>query len=526
MKSKLSLLFLLLSIQVIYATNYYVSSNIGSNSNSGLSSNSPFATIQTAIDLTNSGDTVFIMNGTYSNAFSWQDVMYIDRSGTAGAPIVYQNYQTDQPLIQFDGWTGIKIEGGISYIEIIGLTVQGNNDNIALNDALNQPAGCNDLSGTVEAQYNGNGIFSEGRFNGHNHHITIKNCTVFDCGGAGISAIQSDYITVENCTIFDNAWYSIYGNSGLTFYQLWNLDNNITNYRNIVRNNILYNNKMLVPWVDAPCGITDGNGIIIDDSRNTQNGSTLGTYTGRTLIENNVVYENGGRGIHVFESDHVDVLNNTCYKNGQSPEINDGEITAIFCDDVNIYNNILVANDGEKLNSVFMATNTIYDYNLNDNSTNYDQLGVNSILGVDPLFTDLSQYDFTLQTASPAIDAGWTTTNFYSKEDIDGVPRPQGMEVDLGAYEYQIPNPVSDIVISDQCILIHEFISQNTLRLEGDWTNYQVEIFNTMGQSLWNRSNLSGYIEVDLSVFSDPLLIIKIENQLNNQLCAELIYNP
>lgn len=60
----------------------------------------------------------------------------------------------------------------------------------------------------------------------------------------------------------------------------------------IVRGNILWDNS------NPPNG-TDGNGLIIDDFRNTQHGSTNGTYPNYTLVENNVAYHNGAYGVAV-----------------------------------------------------------------------------------------------------------------------------------------------------------------------------------------------------------------------------------
>jgi hypothetical protein len=51
----------------------------------------------------------------------------------------------------------------------------------------------------------------------------------------------------------------------------------------------------------------------------------------------------------------------------------------------------------------------------------------------DPLFTSLLARDFTLQSASPAVDAG-TDTGIH--RDHNGVSRPQGPSYDIGAYEY------------------------------------------------------------------------------------------
>jgi len=58
----------------------------------------------------------------------------------------------------------------------------------------------------------------------------------------------------------------------------------------------------------------------------------------------------------------------------------------------------------------------------------------------DPLFNDTESGDFTLQTGSPAIDAG---DNGYitASTDLAGNPRIQNNTVDLGAYENQVTPP-------------------------------------------------------------------------------------
>ena len=350
---------------------YYVSGS-GDDKNSGISTSSAFRTIQKAADITNPGDTVLIMNGVYTNLAKAPSVVSIKRSGTANAWIRYKAYPGHLPKIKHNTWNGILISSGASYIEINGLEVIGNNANITLDYALSQKTNrSNPLT-------SGNCINIDGRANGHVHHIRILNNKVHDCGGAGIGALQADYVKVDNNTVFNNAWYGVYGCSGISMGSNWNSDTN-RRYKMFVTNNKVYNNRMYIPWI-AVGKITDGNGIIIDTSRNDQN-SNLDAYGGRTLIQNNLTFNNGGSGIHTFLSDHVDIVNNTAVLNNQSPEIKSGQIFARGSSDVRILRNILYAFPGKNINNDDNQNkNVIYDYNLYINSSKVSVKGPHGIV--------------------------------------------------------------------------------------------------------------------------------------------------
>ena len=435
-------LFLIVSLLGLYvfadAINYYVSDISGNNSKSGLSTEKAFKTIQRAADLTLPGDTVFVMNGKYTNAFADGNVVTITRSGTQDAWIVYMNYPHQRPVIQFTGWQGFQLTDGASYIEINGFVISGNSEKIALDSALIQPGSCKNPGGTINPRYNGTGIQMFGLINAskrHPHHVRIVNNTIYNCCGAGISGIQSDYMTIENNTIYNNGWYTIFGSSGIVLYQNWNFNNDTIHYRMIIRNNRVFGNMNFIPWPGAPCAITDGNGIIIDDGKNTQNESPYGPYHGRTYIANNLVYGNGGAGIHVFLSEHVSILNNTAFSNQQTPVIFNGEIDASFSDDIIIRNNILYAKTNKPVNTNLKNHHIVYDCNLYYGGNGYFVHDASSIVA-DPQFINPSlsiTADFRVKEGSPSIDKG--SALLAPDIDIDGAKRPSGESYDIGAYE-------------------------------------------------------------------------------------------
>ncbi len=431
----LNVLVVLLAHSWCWANNYFVS-QAGNDRNAGLSTSMPKQTIQAAADLTAPGDTVFVMNGVYTNECPTCSVAQLTRSGTPSAYIVYMNYPGHRPKLNFTGWQGFYIFQGASYIKITGFEIEGHSTALSLTEALSQPGSCNDPNqSNPDPRFNGNGIGVDGRTGGHPHHLVFTQNHIHHCGGAAIGVIQADYLTIEDNIVYNNCWYSIYATSGISLYQSWNFDRQV-GYHNVIRRNLCFNNRQEVPWAAGNCQITDGNGIIIDDSQNQQNGSTLGPYTGRTLIENNVAWHNGGTGILVFMSDHVDVLHNTSYLNNQSDAINVGQILANYSNDIRIYNNILVSLPGKKINTGLGNNMIEYVSNLHFGGGDAEYFDSTCITG-DPQFVNagpLLTSDFRLSDASPAIDAGsQRLTNlfdFYSRR------RPVGNRPDIGAHEH------------------------------------------------------------------------------------------
>lgn len=424
--------------------NYYVSSENGSDDNTGLTPENPFKTIQKAANLTCPGDIVNIMNGTYGE--SGKITLLISRSGTEDAYITYKAYSGNTPkIICIDTWDNILVEGA-DYIKIEGLKVEGKSDNITEADAIARYDHYlnNEAANTIDWGYlaatNANGIFIRDRRAtevlpvDYSHHVEIRNCEVYKFPGAGIGSDSSDYITIENNRVYSNAWWSVYANSGITLFHSLDWDSNTTAYKNVIRNNICYDNQSYIRWV-ATKNFSDGNGIIIDDNKHSQSNPN-DAYKGRTLVENNVVYENGGGGINCYSSSNVDIVNNTAYNNSRSPELLYPQIFTGESDNCHVFNNVIYCRTGERPTSNNGSKNCAYDYNLYYNAETETQ-GVHDVTG-DPLFvnisgSDLSAFDLSLKEGSPVIDMG--TTELAASKDIVGNNRPLGSAIDIGAYE-------------------------------------------------------------------------------------------
>jgi hypothetical protein len=408
---------LLIPVHAQTGRTFYVAQD-GDDANAGTEA-APWASLQHAADTLEPGDTVLVKEGTYDDPPPDNGAsLAIYRSGTADAWITYAAYPGHQPRIVTRAWHGIAVVSA-AYIEINGFIIEG------------QPDAMSDFSG------NGIGLVRDPDSGIPTHHIRVLNNTLYGLGGGGIYTYWADWVTIEGNTIYDTSFGSTFGNSAISMYQNVDVEGDPdAPYRNRIRGNIAYNNRNEKPF--APVGeITDGNCIIIDDNQHTQNESPHPVYTGRTLIENNLCVNNGGRGIHIFYADHVDVFFNTLYQNQYTPEIRDGELTAMYASDITFMNNIVYARAGEPANTSQNSQDITFSHNLYFGTDIIPVQGEGDQIGVDPLFIrptlDPTAGDFRLQADSPAIDAAQGAN--VPSTDLLGIPRPQDA-ADLGAYEW------------------------------------------------------------------------------------------
>jgi Ricin-type beta-trefoil lectin domain-like/Right handed beta helix region len=435
----------------------------GNDNNDGLTEQTAIQTIGSATGRTEAGDTVLVKNGIYTAPDFRNVPAYIFKSGRSDAWITFKNFPGHRPKIKSRNVSAMRVVGA-SYIVIEGFDVEGSRDEVTMEQAR-QVLCQNSDSSEIAAKAQGNGIEIVPDYddpNIHPHHIIVRNNRVYRFGASGIGSASADYLTIENNIVYENGFYNPYGTSGISLYQQYNQDVPPAGQegrivKNIIRGNISYGNANkfgTVIVVNEQCdpnnaSIIDGNGIIIDDFQNTQiSGYQTSKYLGRTLIENNVLYGNGGRGVNVFSSNYVDVVNNTSYLNAQSSEPNafiDSDVSSFWCKDVRFFNNIIFARPDRKTNLIGFRVGeegdraTIrYDNNLIFGGTLFDPAsGFNNTTGQNPQFTTESAADFSLSESSPAIDRGAAALNDLQTPafDIRATTRPQRNGFDIGAYE-------------------------------------------------------------------------------------------
>ncbi|WP_051470165.1 choice-of-anchor Q domain-containing protein [Fischerella sp. PCC 9605] len=430
------------------AQEYFVSGT-GNDNNNGLSETSAFRTLQTAVDRLQPGDTLYVMNGTYTQSDPNKSLVEIvNKNGSEDKWTTIKAYSGHTPKLKVKGSNGIHIAGS-SYVKVEGLDLEGSKDEVTLDYArqeqnnFNNPV-TNSSGISITPSYDRSGI------NGYSHHIVISDNKVRNFTAAGIGAEKADYVTIEKNTVSGNSWYSPLGTSGIGIIYSRNTDNNTNDYKFIIRDNVVHDNKNLIAWSEVG-KINEGHGIIIDDGLNTQANSTGEPYNGKTLIAGNTVYKNGGYGIQAYSSSNVDIVNNTTYQNSRSPELSGtGEIVALNSKNVRGYNNIMYTTPDRRANVVWESENVIFDRNLAYNyktgefraSDDPNAQGLQNILGEDPKFVDPENGNFALQSGSPAIDMGSDTFNGVVKTDQLGNARPQDGDgngsaiTDIGALEF------------------------------------------------------------------------------------------
>lgn len=293
------------------AKELYVDRANGSGSNPG-TKDRPFRRPIEATSIAEPGTTIYLRAGTYDT--NRDGALSIRRSGTANSWIRIAPYPGERVELVSGGEYGNGFEFlGASYVELSGFVIRGRDDSI-----------------------NGTGVFIKDGA----HDIRVIGNQISNFGGAGVSLVGASKVTIEGNEVRDNAFRSHYQGSGISLFKPTGPVASGDNYSNVIRGNYVVHNYNAVPHRDDG-RITDGNCIIMD--RFDEVG-----YQGRTLIENNVCAENGGRGVHTYRSSNIVARNNTLYHNMWTSEIaaGRGEMTAGEGRNIVFYNNLVFNRSG------------------------------------------------------------------------------------------------------------------------------------------------------------------------------------
>jgi hypothetical protein len=416
-------------------------------------------------------------NYVYSNGKNLNNphVVTINKSGNEiDGYITLKNYPNHNPKIIFDGQGGIKLGPNANYIIIEGFEVEGPSQSITYNQAIMNRRNRITLKESINQNNNNYSYFSgKGIWGGYDdhHHIIIKNNIVHDTPGSGIRFNDSDHVTIENNTVYNTTWWTSSASSAIVFAETISTseEDNTDEIKMIIRGNTVYNNWNRIPFymssfpenAQPPSGnygnasystILDGQGLYV--TRSDPN------YNGTFLFENNLCVNNGKNGINFDRSNGSSAIirNNTIYFNGAHDLVQDisasvegnprhggqkvAGIKANFVKNVTVVNNIVETRynnysalelfnvEGSRFvnNNIFVKGSISWGENNPSNMIDVSPEFVNPTELSDDasVMSDWETYmdnvDFSLQSTSPAINAGMPE---YSPQiDILGNSRP------------------------------------------------------------------------------------------------------
>ncbi len=193
----LALVLLSQTYKPAQAATYYVSTASGaSNSNAGTQAQ-PWRTITYAATKAVAGDTVYIQGGNYGN-----EHVVVSNSGTSSAPIVFEGY---------DGWpvlgtlpsprtTPSSSEIGFTISSKSYITVKNLKFTWYFDCMYTYSASHITLENLYIASCGGETSQGDGIFLKQSTYVTVKDCTVIDCGGNNVFLDRSNYCTIDGLT--------------------------------------------------------------------------------------------------------------------------------------------------------------------------------------------------------------------------------------------------------------------------------------------------------------------------------------
>ncbi len=447
---KVQLIFLaLLSINALFAQNiYYVSTN-GSNTNIG-SENSPWATIDFAVDQVKSQDTIILRSGTYDGDITIE-TSHITIKSFDGEFAHISSPSDDDNIAQtiwFNALGGrlinVEVSGGYFY------AVKFEQGDGYVKSCKIHSSGRDCIKIVPEA-----------------NNIEIEDCEIYNSGqrdnsnAEGIDNVNGDGMVVRRCYIHDIATNGAYAKGG-------------------ARNTIFESNLVMNC---GGAGITLGFFTSLEFFDPGENPNYHGNIDG--IVRNNIIVNTDGPGIGMFAALRPKVFNNTLVGVANSqrggihfePVENNEELRKVI--DPQIINNIIIM-DEESSRTVIEDRNDAISGSVTfSNNIYHDEDGIpqfrynSTILSFSDWVNSVSGGDEGSMTSAPLLDGNYHLTensparNNGSTEvgdiiDYDGSVRISHFDIGADEFDSQCgitPTPPSTGTIGTGALCAEDVVS-------------------------------------------------------------------
>jgi Secretion system C-terminal sorting domain/Right handed beta helix region len=517
-------------------TNYYVATN-GTNTNNG-SLAQPWLNLQYAINQLQSGDTLNIRQGTYSEkiliAGAVNNTITIRNHNTEAVLLSAAILSSSNPIIEINSKNGITIKG----LEIAnflkndaqGILIHGSSDNITIeNNKIHDIHFSTNPNAAVNANTNAQALIVFGDIgNDAITNLKIKGNAIYNCrlGYSEGLAVNGnvDGFEVSNNIVHDitNIGIVAIGHEGTC-----PVPANDQARNGLIKNNTAYN--CLSPYATSGGIYVDGGKDIVIESNTTyHNGfgieigcENIGKTASNIVARSNFIYDNEMAGIalggYAFSTSgsgkvtNSKISNNSLLKNGYAVNAI-GELFLSYSENTIIDNNIFYVNTQNLLGAteqgqpnISMAYNLYYgvaganNFDFDKNGTVYNSYAtfVSGTLSfqtnasfANPNYVSVSipNPNLHLQSGSPAINTGNPSYVMTALEtDIDNEVRVALGIIDKGADETSsVPISIQNkrlVGISNE-ISIYPNPFQDKIKIETAYRQYNVTITDLSGKVL------------------------------------------
>ncbi|MBC7935494.1 MAG: hypothetical protein H7Y86_09110 [Rhizobacter sp.] len=436
---------------------YYVATNGNNGSTTPTNINTPWQTIQHALDNAPSGSIIEIRGGTYyGKVFARRRL-----NGTAAAPTIIRSRAGETAVLDANNtgflWDAIFTIGAdatssaqCQYIQLQRLKLQ-------------------------------NGYWFGVLINSYCNNIVVDGCSTFNTRASGVFCERSSYITVkynkiekacqapsprvngigsQECISISNSHhFYVHNNEVFNVTALGEggegIDAKNNSHTGEINSNNIHDLARGGIYVDAYASEAYNIKIYSNSIKRTMHGILVAAeengYTHDIHIYNNLSYLNSEMGFILLDFGgglikNLFVENNTFYKNGTNARTGTGfsnwggDIVLYASDPANANLNVR--------NNICYNSGTAYDFSIKIDQPGVTTVSNNFTFGhkaigplanypigntADPLLIDAAAENFRLQAGSPARNAGYNNS-WLTTKDFDHKTRT--LPVDIGAFEY------------------------------------------------------------------------------------------